>query len=287
LIKKISQYYQIFCNLSLDVILGVCCCMISIPICFQIAMPLLWYISLPLSTWAIYLADHLIDVFRNQNEYPTPRHQFIKKHFKQIAFLIILICLVDMFFLIKYFNTLIVLSGIPLVFLVLLHFILVRVNPQVKSMINNKEFAVATIYAIGIYVSPLFILYLKGNIFIPIICFLIFYTLTFMNLLMVSIIEYDYDKQMKNSSWVINISVSKSTNIFYVLVAIVISLGCSMFAFVDENVKLLLIIYQLMAIGHFFIFRKRMNLMSYLAYRKLAEILFWLPGIIYIITIFR
>ena len=173
--------------------------MICLPICFDISMPQIWYLALPLSTWAIYLADHLIDVYRNKNDYPTPRHQFIKKYFRQIILLVILISIIDAFVLIKEFNLLMFLSGIPLLLLVILHFILVRINPQIKSLINNKEFAVSGIYASGIYLSPLFVLYADGkDVIALVICFLIFFGITFINLLMISIIEFDYDKQMGN-----------------------------------------------------------------------------------------
>jgi len=265
----------------LDVIVGVWSCLICLPICFDVSIPEVAYWALPLSTWAIYLTDHLIDVFRNKNEYPTPRHQFIKKYFRLIIVLIIIISLVDLYLLIKEFNTLIFFSGIALVIFVLLHFILVRINPQIKSFINNKEFAVASIYATGIYFAPLFMLYCEGrNYVVSLLCFLMFFTLALINLLMVSIIEFDYDKQMGNTSWVISISKPKAGKIFFILVAIIIISGLVAIPFIKANEKLLVIVYQLMAIGHFVIFMNKQNLKHYLAYRKLSEILFWLPGLI-------
>ena len=98
---------------------------------------------------------------------------------------------------------------------------------------------------------------------------------------MVSIIEFDYDKQMKNSSWVINISKTNAEKIFFILVTVIVLVVFLLIPFVGERIKLTLFIYQIMAIGHLIIYRNKQLLLRYLAYRKFAEILFWIPALIY------
>ncbi len=266
----------------MDVIIGVCCSMLVLPVCLNIEMPEIWYIALPLSTWAIYLTDHLIDVFRNTDEYPTPRHRFIKKYSREIIFLLIFLCATLLFLLIDQFDIKILITGIALLSIVILHFIIVRINPLKKMLINNKEFAVASIYAIGIYLAPLLVLFENdNNNLVPIISFLIFLTLAFINLLMVSIIEIDNDKKMGNSSWVIAISQTRAQKILYGLFIGIFFVIIFTIPFANEKIKFLLLSYQFIALGHFIIFSFRKNLLHFLAYRKLSEILFWVPALVY------
>ena len=187
-----------------------------------------------------------------------------------------------LFLLIDQFDIKILITGIALLSIVILHFIIVRINPLNKMLINNKEFAVASIYAIGIYLAPLLVLFENdNNILVPIISFLIFLTLAFINLLMVSIIEIDNDKKMGNSSWVIAISQTRAQNILYGLFIWIFFVIIFTFPFADDKIKFLLLTYQIIALGHFIIFSFRKNLLYYLAYRKLSEILFWVPALVY------
>ena len=266
-------------------IFGVWCSMIVLPICFDIEMPNVWYITLPLATWAIYLTDHLIDVYRTQVEHATPRHQYVKTHTRQIAILVFLLCSVVIYFLVGAFHLTVFICGAILSVFVALHFILVRINPQKKWIANNKELAVACIYAMGIYSVPLLVKFSSGEtMVIPMICFLLFLALVFMNLLMVSIIEFDIDKQLENSTWVIAVSKENAQKILTALFGTIMFVLFIVLQFVDLKVKLLLTSYFIIAIGHLIIFINRNRLQHYLLYRKLSEGLFWVPGLIYFLA---
>lgn len=259
--------------------------MIVLPICFDIEMPNVWYITMPLATWAIYLTDHLIDVYRTKVELVTPRHKYVKAHAQQISILIFLLCAIVIYYLAGAFHLTVFICGAILSVFVALHFILVRINPQKKWIANNKELAVASIYAMGIYSVPLLVKYSSaGAIVIPMICFLLFLGLVFMNLLMVSIIEFDIDKQLENSTWVIAISKENAQKILMALFVMIMIVLFIVLQFADLKVKLLLTSYFIIAIGHLIIFMNRNRFQHYLLYIKLSEGLFWVPGLIYFLA---
>ena len=282
--KKLSQYYQIFCNLSLDVAFGVFFSLLSLSVCFKNDIPFIAFYLVPACTWIIYLFDHVLDVIRNKNEYPSPRHRFIRNNLWQMILAISFISLVVAIYFVTHFNFLLFVCGLIMLVLVLVHFILVQINPQIKSILNNKEFAVAFIYASGIYI--LFIvdsIVSMNNIWIISLCYFIFVCVSFINLLMVSLIENNYDVQMQNSSLVTAISLKRAQILFYIVILLVLVLGSVLLTFTNGSVRFLIIIYMLMAVLHFYIYMKKNKLTNYLAYRKIGELIFWLPAIVYFI----
>ncbi|MFI5221160.1 MAG: hypothetical protein ACHQK8_02455 [Bacteroidia bacterium] len=283
--KKFLQYYQIFCNLSMDVIIGIVCCMLPLPEVFHVIVPWSWYVLLPLSAWIIYLSDHLLDVKRKKISYPTPRHRFIRKYFKPIVFFIILLSVTDLGIAFLFFDQTIFITGIVLGIIVLVHFILVAINPQKKFILNNKELAIAFIYAAGIYAVPLQNSYHRHDeILVPVFCSVLFLLIVFLNLMLASIIEYEYDVKMENSSFVRVVSPENAYTIFLALTLVIIISGALLILQSGAAIGYLVICYQAMAIGHYLIYLYREKLEDYLAYRKLSELLFWLPAIVYLIA---
>ena len=235
-------------------------------------------------TWIIYLFDHVLDVIRNKNEYPSPRHRFIRNNLWQMILAISFMSLVVAIYFVTHFNFLLFVCGLIMLVLVLVHFILVQINPQIKSILNNKEFAVSFIYASGIYI--LFIvdsIVSMNNIWIMSLCYFIFVCVSFINLLMVSLIENNYDVQMQNSSLVTAISLKRAQILFYIVILLVLALGSVLLNFTNGSIRFLIIVYMLMAILHFYIYMKKNKLTNYFAYRKIGELIFWLPAIVYFI----
>jgi hypothetical protein len=283
--KKLVQYYQIFCNLSLDVVIGVWLCMLPLPICFAIEMPYVWYIVLPVCTWIIYLLDHIVDVTRKKKEYPTPRHQFIKKHLPYIISGVGLLIVFVAIEALLHFNKTLFICGVILSLIVFLHLVIVNINPQKYSWLNNKELAVTLVYAGGIYIGPLSELYITIQpLFIPMSCFILFTIVVYINLIMTSLIEYRYDEQMENSSWVRVVSKKRAEKIFFVLNLFVLIAECSLIPFLETSIFLLILSYLAIAIAHVFIYLKQQSLQRVLLYRKLGELLFWIPGLVYLLV---
>ena len=200
--NKVLQYYQLFCNLSLDVVGGVLCNMFAVAACFRLNPPLAWYIALPAGTWLIYLADHLVDVIRVKEEYPTPRHRFIKKNLKAIAVLCLSLIALILYLAFAQYDKLLFISGCIVAGITLLHFVLSRINPQSRSVLNNKEFGVSLIYATSVFIYPIAVLLQTDLLDVVFYLYAVFLLITYQNLLLCSIIEYPYDVAMNNTSFI-------------------------------------------------------------------------------------
>jgi hypothetical protein len=285
-IQKVLQYYQIFCNLSLDVVLGVLCCMLPLPLVFNIVLPLNWYIVLPLATWVIYLGDHVIDVTRKEQEYPSPRHRYIKRNLKAVVVLITAISLLIAWQVLHPFSRLLFATGCIMAAIVGVHFAIVRINPIKRSLLNNKELAISAIYAAGIYAAPLVTLYASGNdILLPFLHGFAFLVVVFINLLTVSIIELKWDEEMDNASWVRVIGINKAQGLLHGLVIFTVLL-CLVLCFISPyRSALLLSTYMIIAIAHLLLYRYRNALQQLLLYRKIGEALYWLPALAWLISL--
>jgi hypothetical protein len=275
--NKVLQYYQLFCNLSLDVVGGVICNMLALVSYFNLNPPLAWYIALPAGTWLIYLSDHVVDVLRIKKDYPTPRHQFIKKHVRSMIALCILLTLIIAAFAVIYFDRVLFISGLVVGGVILLHFTLSRINPQSKSVLNNKELGVSFIYATSIFIYPIIVLFQTSAIDVLFYLYILFLLITYQNLLLCSIIEYPYDVMMNNTSFIRSLGISRGKLVFTGLSLSALSLLCIILFRFNFYRPSLPGLYFLIMAGNYVIYLWNNRLQKYLLYRKLAELLFWLP----------
>lgn len=275
--NKVLQYYQLFCNLSLDVVGGVICNMLALVSYFHLEPPLAWYVALPAGTWLIYLSDHVADVLRVKKDYPTPRHQFIKKHIRSMIALCIVLVLIIVAFTVIFFDWLLFTSGIIVGAVILLHFILSRLNPQSKSVLNNKELGVSFIYATSIFIYPIIVLFQTGSIDVVFYLYILFLIITYQNLLLCSIIEYPYDVMMNNTSFIRTLGINRGKLVFTGVSLSALSLLCIILFRFNFYKPSLPGLYFLILSGNYVIYLWNNRLQKHLLYRKLAELLFWLP----------
>lgn len=258
---------------------GVICNMLAITYCFNINAPKAWYIALPLGTWLIYLVDHVVDVTRTNKDYPTPRHQFIKRHLHKIIALNVFILLLIIATGLLFFDEQLITIGFIMIGVIIFHLILTKQNPQSKSIINNKEFGVAFIYATSIFIYPLFNGFL--TIWFDALLYLniLFLLITYQSLLLCSIIEYPIDVLMNNSSFIRTMGLQKGMVVFQgitlsaLIILLFIIIGLKFYT------PVLPAFYFLILAGNYLIYINRNKLQRYFLYRKIAELLFWLPAL--------
>jgi len=258
---------------------GVICNMLAITYCFNINAPKAWYIALPLGTWLIYLVDHVVDVTRTNKDYPTPRHQFIKRHLHKIIALNVFILLLIIATGLLFFDEQLITIGFIMIGVIIFHLILTKQNPQSKNIINNKEFGVAFIYATSIFIYPLFNGFLTIWFDALFYLYILFLLITYQSLLLCSIIEYPIDVLMNNSSFIRTMGLQKGMVVFQgiTLSALIILL----FIIIGLNfyTPVLPAFYFLILAGNYLIYINRNKLQRYFLYRKIAELLFWLPAL--------
>ena len=277
--KKLVQYYQIFCNLSLDIVFGVICCMLPLPICFNVHVNMGWYLGLPAATWLIYLTDHLIDTLRNPG-LTTPRHSFVRTYQLQIYILICGLLILCCYLAFRYYNIVLFLTAFTLFLFCLLYFLLTSISNDRFRFFYNKELMVAIIYATALYLSIGLSQHGFG-IWLPYYISLLL--ITYLNLLTISIIEYPDDVAQKQFSWVVIIGKKRAMVLFHTVVFTTVGICCYELFVTPLPLSALAGTYLIMAVAHWFILKYAPSMKSHLAYRKLSEIIFWLPGILYLI----
>lgn len=151
-LKNINDYLQI---LSIDIVLGACAGMLFFDRLIGADLRLLLYLLLGLAVWCIYTFDHLMDARQIKKEASAPRHAFHQKHFRVLAFLLVVLGSLGLgaafyFLKIKF----IVFTGVALGSLILLSFMLLKIFPQ--RWVFLKEVSIATLYVGGIMLAPYF-----------------------------------------------------------------------------------------------------------------------------------
>ena len=253
--------------------------MLAITYSFNINAPKYWYVALPLGTWLIYLVDHIVDVTRTNKDYPTPRHQFIKKYlYKTIAlcgFILLLIIATGLLF----FDEQLIIIGFIMIGIIILHLILTKQNPQSKSIINNKEFGVAFIYATSIFIYPLFNGFLTIWFDAIFYLYIFFLLITYQSLLLCSIIEYPIDVLMNNSSFIRTMGLQKGIVVFKGITLSALILLLFIIIRLNFYNPALPAFYFLILAGNYLIYQNRDKLQQHFMYSKIAELLFWLPAL--------
>ncbi len=274
--KKLSQYYQYFSNLSLDVVLGVFCCMLPLPEIFGVNMPFVWYIGLPFCTWLVYISDHFYDNSR-QPSIDTERHRFISIHQNKVITVAVLLVLILLVLTIWFTPIHLILSGTFIVFLCLIYYLSLRFPIYLFTLrLLNKELSVAFIYSTSVYIA-----FFIGQSFAlnRLLYSLIFFLLAYQNLLLMAVYEIKKDSMNHDLSTTMQIGIRNSKLIYHLctwmiaLILIVLlwrnlcnNLTLSYFIMVIAN-------HLLMALGD------RWNNPATL--RKAGEMIFWIPGLIY------
>ncbi len=258
---------------------GVICNMLALTFCFNINAPKAWYIALPLGTWLIYLVDHIVDVMRTNKDYPTPRHQFIKKYLNKIITLSVFILLLIIATSLLFFDEQLITIGFIMIGVIIVHLLLTKQNPQSKSIINNKEFGVAFIYATSIFFYPLFNCFLTLWFDSMFYLFIFFLLITYQSLLLCSIIEYPIDVLMNNSSFIRTMGLQKGIVVFQGITFSALILLLFIIIRLNFYNPVLPAFYFLILAGNYLIYQNRDKLQQHFMYRKIAELLFWLPAL--------
>ena len=152
---RLESIYLYFQTLSLDIVLGACAGMLFFDRLVEADLNRLLYFLLASAVWCIYTFDHLLDARQIPREASTFRHAFHQKHFRELAFLMVLLASVGLglaFYLLKIRDILI--FGLILGGVILALFLLLKIIPRGSILI--KELFIAMMYVGGIMLAPFF-----------------------------------------------------------------------------------------------------------------------------------
>lgn len=194
MIRKSIQLARI---LSLDVVLGTLIGSLLIADYLQVQLPSLYLLALAICVWLIYTADHLSDALKIPHAAHTTRHRFHQQFFKPIAIMFCLISGVGLF-LLSQLPLPFVLWGSAVLGMVSLYFLSIRWLSLQTVM--HKEFAIAFLYGIGVFLAPLYLKSFPVKITLYLL-FVEYVLLALCNLLLFSWYEKELDEQDKHVSY--------------------------------------------------------------------------------------
>jgi 1,4-dihydroxy-2-naphthoate octaprenyltransferase len=205
-----------FNSLSLIIVAGACISSIFISRVLESELSLLSIISLGISVWIIYTFDHYIDAKQLNNIKGKPRHQFHLENLALIKFLLIAAVCVNTVILIFLPNEVLIM-GIILLLFITGYFMIIKLPIQYIGVF--KELIIAAIYSAGIFI-PAIATHSKPVSISIIPLYLVFFLLAWINLLLFSWFDFEYDRRAGFASLVIVLGRDFSNKIIWILLII-------------------------------------------------------------------
>jgi hypothetical protein len=141
--KQLIKFYRLLNILSIDVALGAVCCAAWFASLFSVHLRPYALLSLGITVWIIYTIDHLLDAKKVAGFASTERHRFHQKHFKLLLVGVLVMILVDLFF-VFFIRKVVFQSGVVLAGVMVVYFLMQRYLRYVK------EFIVAILFSCGV-----------------------------------------------------------------------------------------------------------------------------------------
>jgi len=274
LVKKIIDLYKLINILSLDVAAGAMICSSFFARITTVEILPQGLASLGLTVWIIYTADHLLDAMKLKHEAATERHRFHQRHFKLLAFLLVMVILVDLT-QIYFIRSIVFVSGLGLTFFVGVYFIIQR---QVAFL---KEFLGTLLYTGGVLLIP-YSLNNQWNLQV-ILLIVQFGIIVWINLLLFSWIDKPKDEKDKHRSFATIFGLSFTKGILVSLFGVVAILSAFQFVLFSSGLKATGIV-TLMAAVLLIIFLRKDYFEKEDRYRFLGDAIFLLPIFYLILT---
>ncbi len=167
---------------------------------FLHALEMHWsvYGALGASVWLIYTFDHLMDANTIGVSVISERHQFHNRYFKQIVYLWSLTLIVSGFVLLPNLPPKTILYGVVGCAVVIVHFVFVKLLGSKLSIWIQKEFGVALVFTLGVFVGPLS--YVNDLTQLILIEFVRLFFVSFFNLVMFSLFDLEIDSAQNQTS---------------------------------------------------------------------------------------
>ncbi len=251
--------------------------MLALPLAAKYCPFYYWLIPLFSSVQIIYLLDHLLDVYYKKDTILSPRHAYIKRHTKKVIFAIAVLFFINSYMCLHVINTSLLLAGKCLGLAVFCYFI------NTKTKWFYKEILTALIYALGICMMPFIATIFTCNFGKVLYSYFAIFIIASINLICNNLFYWNDDTANQEHSLSINIGKPKSKKILMVLFALLVPLFLVCFVFNDLFLQKYIGSIVLIGLVHFVVYRNTSNTFIQLNKRRINEISFALPGIIYLL----
>lgn len=192
--RTLLRLYAPINILSLDIVAGAVISALFFSKVLKVQIMPQGLVALGLTVWIIYTADHLRDAQKIKHTASTARHRFHQKHFKTLIIALIIAIVADAV-TIFYIRKQVLIWGLILTPVVALYL----VGQQYLRI--AKELLIAILYTFGVLLLSISVtdIYLTTQHYIMIVHFAF---MAWINLVMFSWFDYDYDRSDELKSFV-------------------------------------------------------------------------------------
>jgi hypothetical protein len=263
----VIRFYRFLNTLSLDVVTGAVISALFFGKLFQVSIRPYGLIALGLTVWIIYTIDHLRDAKKIAHQASTERHRFHQRNFPLLIVgvgVALLLDVVTIFFIRKQ----ILEWGLILFSIVILYLI------GQRSLRFAKEVFIACLYSCGVLLPSLALTEIQMD-FSHYLIIIQFGIIAWINLLMFSWFDYEFDQHDNQNSFVTIFGKRITRMVLIGLVTLNFCLAIIL-AFV-YGITLLVFILLLMNTTLLTVFLFRNRLAKNDLYRLLGDAVFLLP----------
>lgn len=262
--------------LSIDVVLGSIAMAYLWTFHFGHALNLVELFSLSLIVWLIYTTDHLLDSIKGK-KVVGKRYEFHQRNKKILIPIVILASIVLLFLLFK-MNFILLIIGAFVFCGVVFHFLYVHLKSNQQKKVYPKEWIVALIYTLGVSLPSLRMLVRQFSKY-EIIIFLLIFLSALINLLLLSYLEAEEDKVQSTNSIVMRLGLKKVKTL--ILAVFSLFLLILLVAFTQGIEVNILLVFLMIGLSYFFIFKKRKYVKKEERHRLLIDAILMLPFILF------
>ena len=260
------EMYRYIRWLSLDIVLGAVVLLHYLGNFYSVTFPASVYLALASAVWLIYTLDHLIDA--RKVESPTSdRHRFHKKHLRTLqkaSMMVLMVALVNVFFL----PEVIIRNGTLLASACTGYLLLVFLSR--KRWV--KEFWVALIYAMGIFLAPFSMGQMGGwDVFLLSQLILI----AFLNLIIFSFYDHELDQHDGFHSIVVRLGRKNSAIAIHGISLLTLALTLTGWAISAQQIEL---VFLLMSVALYNVFLFPVFFHRHERFRIVGDAVFFLPS---------
>jgi len=269
--------------LSIDVVVGAISCTLMVTYLLNVNPGFVFWIVLPTTVWIVYTLDHLVDGIKLKYTAHTIRHLFHYHYRKILLAIVSLLIVANLLLSIFYLDVRIIYFGVILGLLTGTYLLIVFSKGNRKTFLLQKELAVALIYTLGVWGGSLVLVDFQIGI-LELLLLASFFLLVLADILMFSIYEFDTDKIDHHYTMAVRYGIITSKRIIYFLLLAVFVLSAFILMQTDNQaVQLLVLIYIIMGLFLTMIIFKQDVLRKNYLYRYIGELIFWLPGLVFLL----
>jgi hypothetical protein len=264
---ELIRVYRVINILSIDVVAGAIVSALFFAKIFDVQVRPFGLLALGITVWGIYTLDHLRDAKRIRHQASTERHRFHQRHFKPLTILLCAAVLTDIvlvFFIKKrVFEWGIVLSIVVGLYLLVQH-----------ALRFLKELFIAVLYTSGVLLLSLPLTPLKID-WIQYGTIIQFGLVAWINLIMFSWFDQEYDRQDRQNSFVTILGGETTSIVLYSLIFLNFALAVIQLYF--QGPPRAVIILGFMNLTLLLVFHFRRTLAGDDQYRLIGDAVFLFP----------